>query len=553
MKMRWIGLALALSVAACGGGGGGSSSTFGLMYEAPGGTGFAGGALNKLKFAAAQTKNLTLSDGITVTGTVTDGNGMPLANVDVAFGPAATSPSFDDDTTDGSGNYSVTIPAGTWMALLDSGSGTLGTLEMNGLSITDPGPVTFDFQFAAPVAVMGSVTEAFGPAIANAELRFRGQQTDADVTVNADGAGMYTANLVPDTYSAEVTPAGASATTHLEETFSSIVIVGGMTRNFALTAGVTVSGTVLNDVGLPFLDDVDIEIVLPANSPFSEPSDVTSDGNDGSYSIGPVPPGNITFRLEAPDDSGFPRQDITVQVVGPGVQMSDLMMRAGFVVSGTIYREGGVTPEDNVEVQPVPTNGSLEPDDDDTNGTGFYEVSVFAGYHDFELTPDINNLQLPETVRIQVTGDMVQDFTLTTGVLVTGTVTQPGGVLTEEDVRVEIQGVRDASDVSDGNGDYSFLAPAGTYTLTLTAENGSFEDMALAPVTGVVVAAPGPLTQDIQFALATTGRYVVSGIVYEPDGITPSVGTEIEARDGLGDVIGRTFSLAGGAYVLVIP
>lgn len=553
MKLRGMVLALTLCVTACGGGSSGGSNTFGLMYEAPGGSGFAGGELNGLKYAAMQTRDFTLSAGITVSGQVTDGGGAPLPNVDVSFGSSATSPSLDDDTTDGSGNYSVTIPAGTWMALLDSGSGTLGSLEMPGLAVAGPGPVTLDFQFAAPVAVTGTVTEAFGPAIPNAQVRFVGQDTGADLTLNADGSGVYTTNLVPDTYYAVVTPAGASATTHLEERFASIVVTGAMTQNFALTAGVTVSGTVLTNVGLPHLDDVDIEIVLASNSRFTPPAEVTSDGNDGSYSIGPVPAGNITFRLEPDGDTGFPRQDLIVQVVGPGTQAADLMLAAGYVVSGTIYREGGVTPEGNVEVQPVPTNSSLEPDDDDTNGSGSYEVSVFFGYYDFELTPEVTNLQLPQTVRVYVTGDMVMDFTLTGGVLVTGTVTQPGGVIQEEDVRVEIQGVRGAEDVSDGNGDYTFLAPVGTHTLTLTAEDGNFEDMALDPVPGVAVAGPGPVTQDIEFALAVTGTNVVSGTVYQPDGTTPSVGTEVTARDRDGNVIGRTFTLAGGAYTLVIP
>ena len=44
------------------------------------------------------------------------------------------------------------------------------------------------------------------------------------------------------------------------------------------------------------------------------------------------------------------------------------------------------------------------------------------------------------------------------------------------------------SDVTDGAGVYSFLAPVGTPTLNLTAENGFFQDMALDPVPGVVVA-----------------------------------------------------------------
>ena len=53
-------------------------------------------------------------------------------------------------------------------------------------------------------------------------------------------------------------------------------------------------------------------------------------------------------------------------------------------------------------------------------------------------------------------------------------------------------------------------------------------------------------------ALALMGSTVVTGTVFETDGTTPVVGSEIFAHDSAGNVIGRAVSIVGGAYVLVL-
>ena len=284
--------------------------------------------------------------------------------------------------------------------------------------------------------------------------------TDSNVTVTASGLGAYTAMLVPDTYEVRVEPMGGSAATHLEERFMNLVVSAAATHDFALTAGVQVSGTILDNVGMPLLEETDVEIVLPEGSRFFAPDDVTSDDNDGTYSIGPVPPGKIWFQFEAPDDSGFPVQQSKRTLSAP-TQTADFSLSAGYVLSGTVLRNDGLTAESNVEVSALPANGSLAPDDDDTSGTGSYEISLFPGTYVVTFLPETTNLQLPEAMTVTVTGNMTLDLTLTLGALVTGNVTQPGGLISEPDVRVEIEGVLGASDVTDGSGDYS--SRAGRY------------------------------------------------------------------------------------------
>ena len=349
-----------------------------------------------------------------------------------------------------------------------------------------------------------------------------------------------------------MTPAGAAASTHLKEKFPNIVVSTGTTRNFSLQPGVTVSGVVRNNLGQPLLENTDVDIVLPSTSNFFPPSGVTANSADGTYSIGPVPTGTITFEFEPPGNSGFPKQRLSRSIVGPTAQTEDFTLAIGVILSGTIVQDNGTTPEPNVEVKPIPTNGTLAPDNDDTDGSGVYEISLFPGTYTVNITPDPTNLQVPEVQTITVIANATLNVTLTRGAILTGTVTNGGPA--EPNIKVEIAGVTGASDVTDGSGVYSFLAPVGTHTLTLTAEAGSLQDMALQPVTGVVVTTPGPVTENIALSLAATGSTVVQGTVFEPDGTTPLAGAEVIARDNTtGNVLGKAISDGSGNYVLVIP
>ena len=181
-------------LAACGGGG--SDPFFQLLSEGPPASGFGAVTVN-VPFQASATRDLTLAAGIAVTGVVTDGLGAPLNNVSVSFHSRDSSPPLDRTTTNGTGDYSLTVGEGTWIAELDDP--ILGTMTVSDVVVAAPGPVTVNFQFAATVAITGTISEAFGPAIASAQVDFTGSQTGMSVSLTCDLSGVYTTALVPDT------------------------------------------------------------------------------------------------------------------------------------------------------------------------------------------------------------------------------------------------------------------------------------------------------------------------------------------------------------------
>jgi Carboxypeptidase regulatory-like domain len=548
-RMIPILVAAGLFLAACGGGGGGGT-TVSISYEAPQGSGYADGLVNGVPMAPSVRRDFTFADGIDVTGQVTDWTGAPIAGARVSYHLTATTPGIDSDSTDAAGNYGVTLSAGTWIALVEADQ-ALGTLTVPGIVLAAPGPVVRDFAFPAPHQVSGHVLDSLGAGIDGARVQFRGDRTGARVTVFCDAGGAYAAMLEPDTYEAVVTPAGPAQDTHLRQRFPGIVVANALVRDFTLRRGVTVSGTVFDDLGLPLLEETDIDAELGENSVYFAPDGVTTDAGTGMYEIGPLPLEAVTFVVRPPEDLGFPAQRFVRSVVGPLVQTENFMLLRGVVLSGTIVRDDGTTPEADARVELIPANRAIAPDDDRTDGSGSYRIALFPGTYEMRITPRPDNLQLPESRGVRITGATTIDVTLTRGAILQGTVRDPSGTPIEN-IRIEIPGVLGASDTTDGSGLYSFLAPSGTHTLALTAEGGPFEDVALAPVEGVLVTLPGPVTADVTFALATTGSRVVRGTVYAPGGVATVAGVAVEAVDATGAVVGRTVTDGAGGYVLVM-
>jgi hypothetical protein len=523
---------------------------FAVTFEAPATPGVGSGEAEFESFLPLVLFDFTLPASVTVDGQVTDGNGAPLVGADLTFVSKLTGMSLGSATTDGTGNYSVDMAPSAYDVWIDSGSATTGKLTMQHVVVPSGAPFTQNVAFPATVTLNGTVFEQLGASIPDATLEFTGRQTGAVISVVADGLGDFSADVPPDVYDVLVTPVGGAAATQLTEIFPTTVAAAGM-QDFALTAGVMVTGTVRDDFGGALLESSEIEVLLPSGSPFVPPTSVVVNSVDGTYSIGPLPAGSASFRVKPPGDTGFPVQDLPISVLDGGPQVEDLSLLAGFLLTGNILQEDGLTPEELVNILPVPLDGSVPPLNVLTDAAGNYSVSLFPGEFDVSFRPEITNLQLPELQTLNITGDTLFDLNLTTGALLTGIVTEPGGVVPAEDVLVSMPDQFDAQGITDATGAYSFLAPLGTNDLALEALDGSFEGFALADVTGVDVV--GATNLDFSLAFELLGATVVRGTVYEPDGTTPAIGVLITATDNdTGAVLGKMLTDTGGDYTLIV-
>lgn len=537
--------------------------TFNVEFDAPGGSGLAGGVVSAIGFAPAVPLNFTLRTGVVVNGTVTV-NDVLTNGIDVSFQEATGLPDVDGDTTAGAGNYTVTVSQGTWVVVLDGGA-ALGTTTFGGVNVTGPGPVTLPALDIPTVSVTGTVLDNTGAPVNGVQVRLTGAVSGAVVNVVTNALGQYTATLVPDTYEADVTPIGVPANTLLRQRYPGLGVPFGVTSftlsPHVLTRGVTIQGT----LSLAAVSDIDFD--LTAGSVFFPPPDITTDAF-GNFTTGLLPPSNtITFDVEPPGASGFPRQLLSVPTGTLDQVGLTLTLQSGFIVTGVVRFSDGSLAED-VEVDATPTDIFAPfPDDDDTDAAGVFEISVFSGTYNIKFVPDPGTNPVPDFPRllpdVVITQDtnlsvvLPGDVTLPAAATVTGTVSDTGGPVGAGDVRVEVNvpGIGVFSSNTDGAGMYSLLLPVGTHTLNVIAQAGAFVNVALQSLTVNVVTAPGSLAnQNITLTAANTGKTVVTGTVFAPGGTVPVAFTDVVARDSAtGDVLGQATTDVNGVYTIVIP
>jgi hypothetical protein len=596
-----LGIVLALFltvVAGCssgsGGGGGGDdddngdAGVIGLTFRAPDGSGFVGDHIDGISAHSIIDLDLTLEPGVPITGEVSDGLGVPLAGVDILFKRLPLNPPIVSVTTDGLGAFDTLLTLGTWYAEL-KGDDTFGRETLGPFTVD--GPDDFPFEFQAKVSIAGSVLEA-GAGSPLAELKFKGEMTGAEVEVTCDALGAYAVELVPDDYEVEVKPTGPSEDVYLQQTFPLTVAAGTPQggADFPLTEGVLVTGLLIDGVtGQPSDDVIRVEIKLPPDSSFAPPDGADSNPGDGTYSIGPVPLGEVLFEFYPPIPTELPAQGHYTMIDVPGQQLVDVDLEGGVVLDGSacgdgVCKVGGVRVEVFRECTKVP--GEFEckfefefeieveievdvPSIVTVEGENF-AIPVFPGNYQVRMFPDPASFQLPEISDIAVPSPSPLDVLLDRGAIVTGLVTDgvgaagggcikvPGEFECEFEIEIEPEPGDHlvAGGDTDIDGVYSFLGPIGTHTLLLKEKAGPLLDVALKPVPDVNIALPGPNIVNIVVEAETEGLIRIGGKVFEPDGVTPAAGVDIFARfeDNISraNLIGRAHSDLDGSYVLVI-
>jgi len=566
---------------------------------APDGSDFVG---DHIRIRARQNLDLdlTLEPGVPFTGTVSDGLGVMLPGVDILFKRKPLNPPIVSVTTDEFGAFDTLLTRGRWYAELKGddtfGRETVGPFRVNSLR-------DFPFEFQAKVSIAGSVLEPGPVGSPLAELKFKGAGTGAEVTVICDNLGAYDVELIPDDYEVEIEPTGSSADDYLRQTFPLTVAARPPLRetDFHLTEGVQVTGILIDGVtGLPSDDVIRVEIKLPPDSSFVPPDGADSNPGDGTYSIGPVPPGQVLLEFYPPIPTELPAQGRYVLIDVPEEQLVDVELGEGVVLDGTVCGSDGVCKVGGVRIEvkrecttiageydcefefefEVEVEIEIEVRSIVTDEGENFAIPVFPGDYQVTAFPDPETFQLPEISEIAVPSPSPLEVKLKRGAILTGEVTGGEGAVGEvinECIRfggefecefeIEIEGepgdFRAFAD-TDIDWRYSLLGPTGIHTLLLKAKAGPLLDVALKPVPDVVnIALPGPNIVDILAEAETEGLIRIEGKVFEPDGVTPAAGVDIFARfehrtsrakhkTSRANLIGRAHSHLDGSYVLVI-
>ncbi len=249
--------------------------------------------------------SITSAESLTgsISGTVTDGSGDPIAGLEVEVYPADIESEGDDEaglaTTDANGNYTITdLPAGDYYVFACAGCTTLRYLNEvynnhTDYQLADAVTVTadnttspVDFELAPSGAISGTVTDSEENPIANMTVEAVWYDDEEKMNMDAvtDSSGQYEiTGLEPGDYRV-FTRAEETGLSYTDKFYqnkiswdqaSRVTITGTETTvnvNFVLPAGGVISGTVTDSEDNP-IEGLHVQ---------AEPYDELGNGGGGS-------------------------------------------------------------------------------------------------------------------------------------------------------------------------------------------------------------------------------------------------------------------------------
>ena len=345
---------------------------------------------------ASGTVNLgvvTLQAGFLLTGTVQTTAGLPLsgADTDVIIPATGVKLLTPNDNTDGSGVYSVVVPAGTYTVTADAPAGQLFvSAGVNGVVVTGPGTTVAPLlQLSPGFSLTATVVDAAtNVGVANVNIDVEDQYTGVKlITPNdlTDSAGVFTVVVPAGVFRISFKPAIGVPLVARQIEF---VAIGSNFNagNVTLQPGKLLSGTVLGPGGVPVAGaDIDVDSTLgPAR--IYTPFDATS--ATGQYSVVVLPGTYIVSSDNGPVPLLVAGAVGPVTVTTANVTAPTINLVQGVVLSGVVTGWNG-QPEAEAFVKVVNTATGVEVLNpfNTTSATGAYAINVPIGTYDVTFTP----------------------------------------------------------------------------------------------------------------------------------------------------------------------
>ena len=484
------------------------------------------------------------TNGYTVTGTA-----EPNSTITIKNGSGTT---VGTGTTDGSGNYTVTL------------SGTVGpnaplniTATDSSGNVSDPTSATTPADPVSPVLVaptgnLTATTSAVGAADAMATLPASlKDSTGADIPVtsvitNSSGTAVTNGNLSAGTYTVTYTAAGYEDVTQTlvvsdpaDTTAPDAPTVGNVTGN--RTNGYTVTGTAEPNSTITIKDNNGDTVGTG-----------TTDGS-GNYTVtlpGSVGP-NAPLTITATDSSGNVSDPTSATtpadptLVAPTGNLTAITSAVGAAdAMATLPASLKDSTGADIPVTSVITNSSGTAVTNGNLSAGTYTVTyTAAGYEDVTQTlivSDPADTTAPDAPTVgNVTGNRTNGYT------VTGTA-EPNSTITIKDNNGDTIG----TGTTDESGNYTVTLPGSVgpntpLNVTATDSSGNVSD----PTSAITPADPDTTAPDAPVVGSVTGNstngYTVTGTA-EPN-------STITIKDNNGDTVGTGTTDGSGNYTVTLP
>jgi hypothetical protein len=342
------------------------------------------------------------ADTYTLSGSVKDSSGNTISGATVTVNDTNN----DSAATDTSGNYSLSIPNGTYNITVTppAGNNFSSTIAIN-QSITANTILNFIFTPSGTVSISGRVLGPLGDALPNQTVYLRSSGNTITSTTT-DNLGKYYLEVSSGTYTLDVNAHTNAFSLNAPQNYELTA------NNFSLTQ------SKVFDITIP-AKNVSVHVQDSSSNPVSGSmlSDTASCylANNGSLSIG----GGIT------NATGFDNYSTS---------------------GGPITDSSG-----NVTLWLLPNDDSCT-----------YSLTA--------APPSGSNFTTTTLSGVSITSDTSKTITLQQPVTVSGHVYGPlGNALPNQTVYLQSSGGTQTSTTTDGNGSYSLQVSPGTYTLDINA------------------------------------------------------------------------------------
>ena len=497
--------------------------------------------------------------GYVVSGTADPGNTVKIIN-------PATGQEIGSGLADSSGNYSITLPAGSIGANAD----ITATATDAGGNVSTPtaGKTPADADTTAPDApvissVTGNSTDGYtvtGTAEAGSKVEIKDSTGTVVGSATADGSGNYSVSL-PGSVGANAditatatdaagnvsTPTTGKTPADADTTAPDAPVITGITGNS--TDGYVVTGTAEAGSKVEIKDSTgavigsatadgsgNYSVSLPGS--VGANADITATATDAAGNVSTPTAG----KTPADADTTAPDAPVITGITGNSTD--------GYVVTGTAEAGSKVEIKDSTGT----VVGSATAD-----GSGNYSVSlpgsVGANADITAIATDAaGNVSAPTSGKTPADVDTTApDAPVITGITgnstdgytVTGTA-EPGSKVEIKDSTGAVIG----SATADGSGNYSVSLPGSVganadITATATDAAGNVST----PTTGKTPADPDTTAPDAPVITGITGNstdgYVVTG--------TAEAGSKVEIKDSTGTVVGSATADGSGNYSVNLP
>jgi len=393
------------------------------------------GAPNVTPFSVADGDIKDLGDitlvtkSATIQGTVTDGNGNPVANLVVeAF--SRSGGGFSEGQTDANGQFQIKVTAGTWMVMPRLSPTSSYALDSNPqeVQVSANQTVTYNISLTnATATIQGTVVDSNGSPVSVYGFAFA-QVNGSNFGPGGLGGpverGSFSFKVPPGTYSVNIgLPPGSSYTPGDSQT---VTVSDGQTQNITLTVKsntATIQGTIKDENGNPVTANMHV-FAVSSNNTFQE-----GQVSNGSYSIS-VAAGTWSLGYFIDPSTGYisapPDPSLRFSVKDGETKTENITLtKANSTISGTVTQpDGSAATGVFVSVETSGVNRRFVAGSP-TDSNGNYSINVSDGTYLVRANVAPNSGYLsPAEQQVTVSGsNATQNFTLrTANATITGTV-----------------------------------------------------------------------------------------------------------------------------------